>query len=226
MNSYFKYFVIFLFISCNSQNKIQEDFKTRVLKINTLSESQNINSSYYNALDDSIRVIKYDLSNSHIDEVNKNEINLLADSISRIIYIQRLYGCLINNKFFLNGFEQTGVETIKWRGFRTLFLPYYTIEIIDKNKCIITTKYSKIDPFSNPYGTVFVEDFIDNWNNQYYIKPKVDNVNYKYIGDNEFLISNRFTLKISNTQNCNVELFLKKNQILKKKNKKAAFPIK
>ena len=62
MNSYFKYFVIFLFISCNSQNKIQEDFKARILKINILSESQNINSSYYNALDDSIRVIKYDLS--------------------------------------------------------------------------------------------------------------------------------------------------------------------
>jgi hypothetical protein len=226
MNSYFKYFVIFLFISCNSQNKIQEDFKTRILKINTLSESQNTNSSYYNALDDSIRVIKYDLSNSHIDEVNKNEINVLADSISRIIYIQRLYGCLINNKFFLNGFKQTGFETIKWRGFRTLFLPYYTIEIIDKNKCIITTKYSKIDYTSDSYRNVFPEDFIDNWDNQYYIKPKVDNVNYKYIGDNEFLISNRFTLKISNTQNCNVELFLKKNQILKKKNKKAAFPIK
>lgn len=217
MNSYFKYFVIFLFISCNSQNKIQEDFKARILKINILSESQNINSSYYNALDDSIRVIKYDLSNSHLDEVNKHEINVLADSISRIIYIQRLYGCLINNKFFLNGFEQTGFEKIKISGFTNIFLPYYTIEIIDKNKCIITTKYSLVNlSESDSYRGVFPENFTNDWNNQYYIKPKVDNVNYKYIGDNEFLISNRFTLKISNTQNCTVELFFKKSNIEKK----------
>ena len=103
-NSILFFFAILSLViqSCNNDKEIVEGLNNRILKINTLINSQNKGTYYLNILDDSINIIKFDISTAKIKEENKVIVSKLLDSISNNILIVRLTNCIIGKKYSLS----------------------------------------------------------------------------------------------------------------------------
>jgi hypothetical protein len=193
--------------SCNSDKEIVEGLNNRILKINTLINSQNKGTYYLNILDDSINIIKFDISTAKIKDENKVIVSKLLDSISNNILIARLTNCIIGKKFSISS-EQRGntkifddapqappgtenIIDIFKRGYTSTFTTL-TVYIKNENECeIIKSENSLMNQFAGILPT------------------KREGGTYKYIGNNTFEISTGFILKVTDVQNCKSELSIK-----------------
>ena len=103
-NSILFFFAILSFViqSCNNDKEIVEGFNNRILKINTLINSSNKGTYYLNILDDSINIIKFDISTAKIKDENKVIVSKLLDSISNNILIVRLNNCIIGEHYSIS----------------------------------------------------------------------------------------------------------------------------
>jgi hypothetical protein len=199
--------------SCNNDKEIVEGLNTRILKINTLINSQNKGTYYLNILDDSINIIKFDISTAKIKDENKVIVTKLLDSISNNILIARLTNCIIGNKYSISSEQykllkkNTGndmEDAINQGISQALLGSKTTITIYIKNETdceIITSTFSNMGNLLAIYsGGLF-------GNGQ---KPaKRESGTYKYIGDNKFEISNGFIIRVTDVQNCKAETSIK-----------------
>jgi hypothetical protein len=204
--------------SCNSDKEIVEGLKNRILKINTLINSQNKGTYYLNILDDSINIIKFDISTAKIKDENKVIVSKLLDSISNNILIVRLNNCIIGEHYSISSstWKQMlkkvtnlpigqGVMDAYTEGLnKELSLNNITITVYIKenNKCeIVTSYYSAMANLT----ALYFGGLLGNMQ-----KPAKKEIGtYKYIGDNTFEISNKMILKIKDKQNCKAELSIK-----------------
>ena len=193
--------------SCNNDKEIIEGFNNRILKINTLINSQNKGTYYLNILDDSINIIKFDISTAKIKDENKGIVSKLLDSISNNILIARLTNCIIGKKFSISS-ERRGntkifddlpkappgtekLVDLYLRGFTSTIITL-TVYIKNENECeIIKSENSVMNQFAGILPT------------------KREGGTYKYIGNNTFEISSGFILKVTDVQNCKSELSIK-----------------
>ena len=204
--------------SCNSDKEIVEGLKNRILKINTLINSQNKGTYYLNILDDSINIIKFDISTAKIKDENKVIVSKLLDSISNNILVVRLNNCIIGEHYSISsstwkqmiakiknlpiGQSVMDAYTEGLNKAMTLNNITITIYIKENNKCeIVTSYYSAMANFT----AIYFGGLLGNMQ-----KPAKKEIGtYKYIGDNTFEISNKMILRINDKQNCKAELSIK-----------------
>ena len=204
--------------SCNSDKEIVEGFKNRILKINTLINSQNKGTYYLNILDDSINIIKFDISTAKIKDENKVIVSKLLDSISNNILIVRLNNCIIGEHYSISSSTwKQMIAKVKNLPIGQGIMDAYTEElnkelslnnititvyIKENNKCeIVTSYYSAMANFT----AMYFGGLLGNMQ-----KPAKKEIGtYKYIGDNTFEISNKMILIIKDKQNCKAELSIK-----------------
>jgi len=173
-----------LIVSCNNDKEIVDGLSNRILKINTLIHSQNKGTYYLNVLDDSINILKFDISTAKIKDENKVIVSKFLDSISNNILIARLTNCIIGKKFSIAS-EQRGntkifddapqappgtenlIDILK-RGY-TSTITTLTVYIKNENECeIIKSENSLMNQLAGILPT------------------KREGGTYKYIGNNTF----------------------------------------
>jgi hypothetical protein len=181
---FFLILLVLLFSSaCNNDKEVTENFKNRLLKISTLTSSQNSGTSYINVLEDSIRIINFDLNASKIKNENKQILKALIDSINENLHKIRLTNCIINNKYTISSKKD---DINYW----TTCIISVTVLFKEKNECELITSYL------TDFGLIIKH-------------PKREFATYKYIGNNNFEISNKFILKITDEQKCKAEISVK-----------------
>jgi hypothetical protein len=196
-----------LIVSCNSDKEIVDGLSNRILKINTLIHSQNKGTYYLNVLDDSINIIKFDISTAKINDENKVIVSKLLDSISNNILIARLMNCIIGKKFSISS-EQ--------RGNTKMFddapnAPSGTENLIDLLKRSYTSTITTLTVYIKNVNECEIIKSENSLMNQFagILPTKREGGTYKYIGNNTFEISNGFILKVTDVQNCKSELSIK-----------------
>ena len=179
---------------CNSDKEIVEGLKNRILKINTLINSQNKGTYYLNILDDSINIIKYNilivrLNNCIIGEHYSISSSTWKQMIAKIKNLPIGQGVMDAYTEGLNKAMTLNNITI-------------TVYIKENNKCeIVTSYYSGMANFT----AMLWGGLLGNMQ-----KPAKKEIGtYKYIGDNTFEISNKMILIIKDKQNCKAELSIK-----------------
>ena len=219
-NSILFFFAILSFViqSCNNDKEIVEGFNNRILKINTLINSSNKGTYYLNILDDSINIIKFDISTAKIKDENKVIVSKLLDSISNNILIVRLNNCIIGEHYSISSSTwKQMLKSVKNMPIGQGFMDAYTeklnkelslnnttitVYIKENNQCqIVTSYYSAMANLT----AVYFGGLLGNLQ-----KPAKKEIGtYKYIGDNTFEISNKMILRIKDNQNCKAELSIK-----------------
>ena len=192
-----------LLISCNNDKEIVDSYTRRILKINLLSASDNVDTYYLNSLGDSLRIILSDLNTLKLQQPNKDILTNLIDSVSENIHVARVTNCIKGNKY-----KRTSVykdkELMEAGGKDNFILDMLstgklTETVIIKNNSECEIIY-QIDDIVGVFNAAFLLGTGTD------IRNKRSNETYKYIGNNEFQISNGWILKVINPQNCEVEL--------------------
>lgn len=216
-NTFIKYkLIIFvlLFTSCQSDSEKAKIISNRILKIEKLRQSKNINRAYLNSLDDSLNMIKIDLSNEDLNKYFNSRLNKELDSVKNNIFMARIYYTIIGNTYSYESPLHKVKRKLNNYEIEDEIKEYIDIEFKDDNKCEIRTYYfSKFveDWYKDGY-LLFVNDtFIFTSTLKVGIDPTTEIGTYNYIGNKKFEVSNGLILKVENEQDGVAKLYKKIN---------------
>ena len=215
MKKYNLILVIIFFVSCNSDNQKGKVLLSRIIKIDQLRQSQNINTVYLNSLDDSLNIIKVDLLNESLNEVNKSKIINAIDSVKKNIFLTRLNKVITGNTY---SYESPFYKMKRRIGsvkdlFEDEIKENIDFKIIDKKNVLITKHYYS-QFVREVWNDGYLVDYVENVYGgtikiRYGIPSETEFGTYNYIGEKKFQISNGFILQIDNEQNGEVKIYKK-----------------
>ncbi len=195
-------FVLILLLSCSNDKKTVDTFTRRILKINLLTTSSNVDTYYLNSLDDSLRIIKSDLNLVKVQQANKDILTNLIDSVSEIIHVARVTNCIIGNEFSRKSKHTDKELKESLGGGEDILTKMFSDGQLTETVKIKKNYECEISHHIDDVASQFINGFYAGTDKRNYMS----NETYKYIGNDEFQISNGWILKVTDAQKCEVEL--------------------
>ena len=195
-------FVSILLISCNNDKKIVDSYNRRILKISLLTNSDNVDTYFLNSLDDSLKVINSDLNLLKIQQANKDILTNLIDSVSENIHVARVTNCIMGNKYSKTSNYTDKELKESLGGGNDIFTKMFSTGVLTETVIIKNNYECETIHQINDVAAQLISDFYGGTDK----RNKRSNETFKYIGNDEFQISNGWILKVTDPQNCEVEL--------------------
>ncbi len=193
---------LFLIEGCKPDDtEIVKSFSNRIKKVEILSTSENTSEYTLPYLEDSIKIIKIDLSQLEINPKNKKILEQEIDSLSEKIHISRLKYCLIGSTFTITHSKPDGHngnaihDAVSDSFYGGIFT---SVKINGYDKCYILTNFN--GNFDESFTNALRSAFFGNNN------AKRKAASFKYIGNEQFEISNGWVIEVTDLKNCKSKL--------------------
>lgn len=190
--------ILAFIIGCNTNNEgeIVNSFTNRINKIKILSTSDNASTYSLSALEDSIQILKLDLNQLNINNENKSQLSNLIESVYKEIRISRMIKCIVGETYSYVHKKPGGDEYSDIFYGNSIFTKVF---LNNENNCTITSNYN--GDFMSSVRDAFRTALTGRGNG-----AKSKKGTYKYIGNDEFQISNGWIIKVTDLKNCNSKI--------------------